>query len=63
LEIGGGMKRSPNVLKQAALQGMKLERVGKVVSQTKTRIFGGDTHVEGNLLSVFEIRDVDGRDS
>ena len=59
-EIGSGVKRSADILRQAALEGMKreidtmLERVGKVVSQTKARIFGGDTHVEGKLLSVFE---------
>jgi len=59
-DIGSGVKRSPDVLKQAALEGMKreidtmLERVGKVVSQAKARVFGGDTHVEGKLLSVFE---------
>jgi IS5 family transposase len=59
-EIESGVKRSPDVLQQAALEGMKreidtmLEMIGKVVSQTKTRIFGGDTHAEGKLLSVFE---------
>jgi len=31
-----------------------VETVGKVVRQTKTRVFGGDTHVEGKILSVFE---------
>jgi transposase, IS5 family len=59
-EIGSGVKRSPDILKQAALEGMKheidtmLERVGKVVGQAKARVFGGNTHVEGKLLSVFE---------
>src|SRR5882724_6766824 len=59
-EIGSGVKRSANILRQAALEGMKreidtmLERVGKVVRQTKARIFSDDTHVEGKLLSVFE---------
>jgi len=59
-EIGSGVKRSPDILKQAALEGMKreidtmLERVGKVVGQARARVFGGNTHVEGKLLSVFE---------
>jgi transposase, IS5 family len=59
-EITGGVKRSPNALKQARLNGLKREietmitRTEQVVSQTKARIVGGDTHVEGKLLSVFE---------
>ena len=59
-EIARGVKRSPDVLKQAALEGLKREIEGmvetleKVVSQTKARVFGGDTHVEGKILSVFE---------
>lgn len=31
-----------------------METAGKVVHQTKARVFGGDTHVEGKILSVFE---------
>jgi transposase, IS5 family len=59
-EIASGVKRSSDVLKQAALEGLKLEidamaaTVRKVVSQTKARVFGGDVHVEGKILSVFE---------
>ena len=59
-EIASGVKRSPDVLKQAALEGLKREidsmlvTMGKVVNQTNARIFGGDTHVEGKILSVFE---------
>jgi transposase, IS5 family len=59
-EIDSGVKRSSNILKQAALQGLKREidsmlvTMGKVVNQTNARIFGGDTHVEGKILSVFE---------
>ena len=59
-EIANGMKRSSDVLQQAALQSLKgeidgmVETVGKVVRQTKARVFGGDTHVEGKILSVFE---------
>jgi IS5 family transposase len=59
-EIASGVKRSPDVLKQATLEGLKREidsmlvTLGKVVNQTNARIFGGDTHVEGKILSVFE---------
>jgi transposase, IS5 family len=59
-EIASGVKRSPDVLKQAALEGLKREidsmlvTIGKVVNQTNARVFGGDTHVEGKILSVFE---------
>ena len=59
-EIASGVKRSSDVLEQAALEGLKheidemLETVKKVVHQTKARIFGGDTHVEGKIVSVFE---------
>ena len=31
-----------------------VETVKKVVHQAKARVFGGDTHVEGKILSVFE---------
>lgn len=59
-EIASGVKRSSDVLKQAALEGLKreiddmVETVKKVVHQTKARVFGGDTHVADKLLSVFE---------
>src|ERR1700676_1052567 len=59
-EIASGVKQSSDVLKQATLEGLKreidgmVETLGKVVSQTKARVFGGDTHVEGKILSVFE---------
>jgi IS5 family transposase len=59
-EIASGVKHSPDVLKQAALEGLKreidgmVETLGKVVKQAKARVFGGDTHVEGKILSVFE---------
>ena len=59
-EISTGVKRSSDVLKQAVLEGLKreidemAETVKKVVHQTKARVFGGDTHVEGKILSVFE---------
>jgi IS5 family transposase len=59
-EIASGAKRSSDVLKQAALEGLKreiddmVETVNKVVHQAKARVFEGDTHVEGKILSVFE---------
>jgi IS5 family transposase len=59
-EIASGVKRSAGILKQAALDGLKREidtmvaRTGQVVRQAKARIFGGDTHVEGKIVSVFE---------
>lgn len=59
-EIGTGVKRCSEVVKQAALEGLKreidemTETLRKVVQQTKARVFGGDTHVEGKILSVFE---------
>jgi IS5 family transposase len=59
-EIGSGVKRSSDVLQQAKLRGLKaqiddmVETVKKVVHQTKARVFGGDTHVAGKILSVFE---------
>jgi len=59
-EIASGVKRSSDVLKQAALEGLKreidsmTETLGKVIRQTKARVFGGDTHAPGKILSVFE---------
>jgi IS5 family transposase len=59
-EIASGVKRSADVLKQAALDGLKreidetMEIVKKVVHQSKARVFGGDTHVEDKVLSIFE---------
>jgi len=59
-EIASGVKHSSDVLKQAALEGLKreiddmTEIVKKVVRQSKARVFGGDTHVANKVLSVFE---------
>jgi IS5 family transposase len=59
-EIAEGVKRSADILQQAALEGLRKEidtmlpRVQQVVQQTKTRIFGGDTRAEGKILSIFE---------
>ena len=59
-EIGTGVKRAADVLHQAALEGLRHEldtfvpRVQQVMRQTRARIFGGDTHAEDKLLSLFE---------
>ena len=58
--IASGVKRSSDVLKQATREGLKREIndmrqiLKKVAHQAKARVFGGDTHVEGKILSVFE---------
>ncbi len=53
----------PNIdrlLARVALEGMKeeletvLERMKQVRRQTRKRVIGGDTHVEGKLVSIFE---------
>jgi IS5 family transposase len=59
-EIAEGVKRSADILQRAALEGLRKEidamlpRVRQVVQQTKTRIFGGDTHAQNKILSIFE---------
>lgn len=59
-EITAGVKRSADVMQQAALEGLRKEldifapRVRQVMRQAKQRIFGGDTHVADKLVSIFE---------
>jgi transposase, IS5 family len=59
-EIAQGVKRSADVMQQAALEGFRKEldtfvpRVQQVMRQAKQRIFGGDTHVAEKLVSIFE---------
>ena len=59
-EIGEGVKRCSDFMKQAALEGLRKEidtmlpRVKQVIRQTKARILGGDTHTEGKIFSIFE---------
>jgi transposase, IS5 family len=59
-EIAKGVKRSADVMRQAALEGLRKEldtfvpRVQQVMRQAKQRIFGGDTHVAEKLVSIFE---------
>ena len=59
-DIAAGVKRSADVMQQAALEGLRKEldtfmpRVRQVMRQAKQRIFGGDTHVPDKLVSIFE---------
>src|SRR5882672_9223117 len=59
-EIAGGTKRARNLLQQLVLEGLRQELdamvplVKQVMKQTRARIFRGDTHAEGKILSVFE---------
>ena len=59
-EIESGVKASRDFFQQAALQGLRKEldtmapRVRQVMQQARARIFGGDTHVENKLVSIFE---------
>jgi transposase, IS5 family len=59
-EISQGVKQSADVLQQIALDGLRAQLnrmvplVRQVMQQTRARIFRGNTHVEGKILSVFE---------
>jgi IS5 family transposase len=59
-EISVGVKRSSNALQQIALEGLRAELdrmvplVRRVMYQSRARIFHGNTHVEGKILSLFE---------
>jgi hypothetical protein len=59
-EIVEGVKRSGDVMHQAALEVLRKEldtfvpRVQQVMRQAKQRIFGGNTHVAEKLVSIFE---------
>jgi IS5 family transposase len=59
-EIDDGVKRSADFMQLAALERLRQEidtmvpRVQQVIRQNKARIFGGDTHAEGKLFSIFE---------
>jgi IS5 family transposase len=59
-EIADGVKRSRGIVAQLALDGLRQQldemvpRVKQVMKQARARIFGGDTHAEGKLLSLFE---------
>ena len=59
-EISEGIKRSADVLQQIALEGLRAELdrmvplVRRVMQQARARVFHGDTHFEGKIISVFE---------
>jgi transposase, IS5 family len=59
-EVAQGVKRSADVMQQAALEGLRKEldtivpRVQQVIRQAKQRVFGGDIHVTEKLVSIFE---------
>jgi IS5 family transposase len=59
-EIAEGVKSTSGVVEQLALEGLRRQieemapRIRQVMKQTRARIFGGDTRVEGKLLSLFE---------
>jgi transposase, IS5 family len=59
-QIAEGVKRSRNILRQLALEGLRQELdamvplVKQVMKQTRARIFRGETRSEGKLLSLFE---------
>jgi IS5 family transposase len=59
-EIANGVKRSADVMQQAALEGMRKEldvmapRVQQVMQQARQRVFGGNTRVAQKLVSIFE---------
>jgi IS5 family transposase len=59
-EIASGVKKSSDVFQQAAMEGLRKEldtmapRVQQVMQQARARVLGGDTHVDGKLVSIFE---------
>jgi IS5 family transposase len=59
-EISEEVKRSADVLQQVALEGLRADidrmvsLVQQVMHQTRARVFQGDTHFEGKIVSVFE---------
>ena len=59
-EIAEGVKRSTDILKQLALEGLRYQldvmvpRVRQVMKQARARLFRGNTRSEGKLLSLFE---------
>ena len=59
-EIGAGVKRGTEIVQQVALDALRqtlddmIPLVHQVMRQTKARIFGGNKHAEGKLVSLFE---------
>jgi transposase, IS5 family len=59
-QIDDGVKQAPNPRRQLVLEGLRRELVNmvplvqQVMRQTKARVFAGDTHAEGKIVSLFE---------
>jgi IS5 family transposase len=59
-EIGDGVKRAAEIRRQVVLEGLRRQlesmvpRVQQVMRQTKARVFAGDIHAEGKIVSLFE---------
>jgi IS5 family transposase len=59
-EIENGVKRAASAGRQSGLEALKRDmdtmgsRTMQVMAQAKARVLGGDTHVEGKIVSVFE---------
>jgi IS5 family transposase len=59
-EIAIGVKHCTEIVKQAVLEGLRqaldemIPRVRQLMQQAKARIFGGNTHSAGKLVSLFE---------
>jgi IS5 family transposase len=59
-EMASGVKRTKDQQQKLVLEALgkdletMLPRVQQVIRQTKARVLGGDVHVEGKLVSVFE---------
>jgi IS5 family transposase len=59
-QIDDGVKRAAEGSRQAVLEGLRRELasmvplVQQVMRQTKARVFAGDTHAEGKIVSLFE---------
>jgi len=59
-EIDEGVKQASNLRRQLVLEGLRRELasmvplVQQVMRQTKARVFAGDTHATGKIVSLFE---------
>jgi IS5 family transposase len=59
-EIDDGVKRAAEGSRQAVLEGLRCELESivplaqQIMRQTKARVFAGDTHAEGKIVSLFE---------
>src|SRR5438477_5400868 len=59
-EIASGVKRAKDHEQKLVLQGLRkdletmLPRVRQVIRQSRARVLGGDVHVAGKLVSIFE---------